>query len=363
MSAGMMPALDLPGEARPGQFGPMMRVELPASTARAQNSAVSCTGMPSVITMHSGISASMALITADLAAAGGTKTTDTSAPVVAIVSATVPKTGTAVPFSSIVCPAFLGFVPPTTLAPATSIRAPCLRPSPPVIPWIMIRLSAIFLTATSCSLRGGQLGRAARSAIHRVCLLDDRQPRVPQDLPAPGGLVAVKPDDDRPVHGLAALLQQRDRTHDAVGNRVAGGDAAEDVHEHGPHRRVRQHDLESVGHHLGGRAAADVEEVRRLDAAELLAGVGHHIEGGHDKPRAVADDSDLAIKLDVVKVLLLGPCLDRVGGGRVGELRVVLAEGGVVVDRDLAVEREHPAGRGQHHRVDLDAVSYTHLRA
>ena len=31
MSAGMMPALDLPGEATPGQFGPMILVRLPAA--------------------------------------------------------------------------------------------------------------------------------------------------------------------------------------------------------------------------------------------------------------------------------------------------------------------------------------------
>ena len=33
MSAGMMPALDLPGEATPGQFGPMIRVRWPAALA------------------------------------------------------------------------------------------------------------------------------------------------------------------------------------------------------------------------------------------------------------------------------------------------------------------------------------------
>ena len=33
MSAGMMPALDLPGEATPGQFGPTMRVALPLRLA------------------------------------------------------------------------------------------------------------------------------------------------------------------------------------------------------------------------------------------------------------------------------------------------------------------------------------------
>ena len=33
MSAGMMPALDLPGEAMPGQFGPTIRVVLPFAPA------------------------------------------------------------------------------------------------------------------------------------------------------------------------------------------------------------------------------------------------------------------------------------------------------------------------------------------
>ncbi len=33
MSAGMMPALDLPGEATPGQLGPTILVTFPLSTA------------------------------------------------------------------------------------------------------------------------------------------------------------------------------------------------------------------------------------------------------------------------------------------------------------------------------------------
>src|SRR5580700_4023256 len=168
--------------------------------------------MPSVITMHSGISASMASSTAVFVPVSGTKTTDTSAPVAAMVSATVPKTGTSVPFSSTVCPAFRGLVPPTTFDPAASMRAPCLRPSEPVMPCTRIRLSAVRKIATSCSLRGGgggQLGRAARRAVHRVHLLHHRE-----------------------VHLLAALRQQRDRGHDPVGHRVARGDAAEHVHEH-----------------------------------------------------------------------------------------------------------------------------------
>jgi hypothetical protein len=41
MSAGMIPALDLPGEAMPGQFGPTIRVAFPRAEAYAQNCAVS----------------------------------------------------------------------------------------------------------------------------------------------------------------------------------------------------------------------------------------------------------------------------------------------------------------------------------
>src|SRR5260370_24737055 len=191
MAAGMMPALDLPGEATPGQFGPMIRVRLPAALARAQNSTVSCTGMPSVITMHSGICASIASITASLVPDAGTKTTDTSAPVAAMVSATVPKTGTSVPFSSTVWPALRGLVPPTILVPAAIMRAPCLRPSEPVMPWIMTRLWPVRKMAISCSLR--QLGRPPGPAVHRGHLLDDADVGFLQDAPALGRLAAVQP--------------------------------------------------------------------------------------------------------------------------------------------------------------------------
>src|SRR6185312_373397 len=355
MSAGMMPALDLPGEATPGQFGPMILVRLPAALAWAQNSAVSCTGMPSVITMHRGICASIASITASLVYAAGTNTTDTSAPVAAMVSATVPNTGTPVPFSSTVWPALRGLVPPTILVPAATIRAPCLRPSEPVMPWIMTRLWPVRKMATSCSLRGAsQFGGPLSRTVHRRYLLDYDDGRLVQDAPAFGGGVPVQPDHDRAVHVVAAPLQHADGRDDAVGHLVAGGDPAEDVHEHAAHARVGQDDLQAVGHDLGGRPAADVEEVGGLDPAEGLARVGHHVQGGHDQAGPVADDADLAVQLDVVEVLLDGPGLNRVGVAGVGEPGVLLAERSVVVQRHLAVDREDLAVVGERHRVDLD---------
>src|SRR5215467_10419393 len=93
MSAGMMPALLAPGEATPGQFGPMTRVLLPDATLWAHAAVESCTGMPSVMTIARSMPASIASTIAPLANFGGTKMTVTSAPVALIASATELKTG------------------------------------------------------------------------------------------------------------------------------------------------------------------------------------------------------------------------------------------------------------------------------
>src|SRR5579884_1507800 len=313
--------------------------------------------MPSVMTTASGMPASMASMTAPLAKAGGTKMTETSAPVSFIASATVPNTGIWVPSISTFSPALRGLTPPTIFEPEASMRRVCFIPSEPVMPWTMIfefssRKIAILVTPL---LRRGELGRAGSGAVHGVHLLESGQPGLGQDLAAELGVVAVEPDHQRLVHGLAARAEQREGLHDAVGHRVAGGDAAEDVDEHGLDRRVAQDDLQAVGHHLGRGAAADVKEVRRLDAAVRLPGVGDHVEGGHDQAGAVADDADLAVELDVVEVLLLGLGLQRVGRGLVLELGVVrLAEPSVGVEADLAVQRGDLAVRGLDQRVDLD---------
>src|SRR3954454_4623693 len=183
MLAGMMPALDRPGLIRPGQFGPMIRVEPPC--ACAQKYVESCTGMPSVMTTASPICASTASRTAPFAPAGGTKMTLTSAPVSFIASATLPNTGTVAPSKSTFSPAFFGLTPPTIAVPEASMRWVCLRPSEPVMPWTMtllFSLRKIDMIQTSCSqvIRAGgsggsELGGAARGAVHRV---DDGHERV-----------------------------------------------------------------------------------------------------------------------------------------------------------------------------------------
>src|SRR3954454_4397103 len=354
MSAGMIPAFEAPGDAIPGQFGPMIRVFCPRSTLSAQNAAESCTGTPSVITTASGISASIASTTAALVNAGGTKMTDTSAPVSLIASATGAKTGSLAPSNSTVVPALRGFTPPATLVPAASIRLVCLEPSEPVMPWTITFESLVSQIAMTSLPRSRELGGALGRSVHRVHPLDQRVVRTVENGAARLGVVAVETYHERLGDRLATLGEQGEGLDDAVGDRVAGGDAAEDVHEDRLDRRVAEHDLQTVCHHRGAPAAADVEEVGRLDAAVPLARVSHHVEGGHDQAGAVADDADLAVQLDVVEVLGLGRLLQRVHRGLVDHRLVVgVPERRVLVQRDLGVERQHPAVADLGERVDL----------
>src|SRR3712207_3459769 len=271
MSAGMMPAFDAPGEAMPGQFGPMIRVLLPEAMLCAHAAAESCTGTPSVMTTARSMPASTASTIAPLVNCGGTKMTVTSAPVSFMASATEANTGSSVPSKSTVVPALRGFTPPTTLVPAASMRRVCLEPSEPVMPWTMTLESLVSQIAMSSLPRSRELGGALGRSVHRVDPLHQRVVRPVEDGAAGLGVVAVEAHHERLGDLLAALTEQGERLDDAVGDLVAGGDAAEDVDEHRLDRRVAEHDLQAVGHHLGAGTAADVEEVGRLDAAVALA--------------------------------------------------------------------------------------------
>src|SRR5687768_13762023 len=190
--------------------------------------------MPSVMTTASPICASTASMTASLANFGGTKMTLTSAPVSFIASATVPKTGTEAPSKSTLWPALLGLTPPTMAVPEASIRWVCLRPSEPVMPWTMtllFSLRKIDICLESCresGRSGGEFGGPARGAVHRVDHGHEGVVGVGEDLPALLDVVAVEPDDQGLGRLVAEDLQGLD---DAVRDRVAGGDPAEDVHE------------------------------------------------------------------------------------------------------------------------------------
>src|SRR4051795_6222962 len=198
MSAGMMPAFDLPGLITPGQFGPMIRVLRPC--ACAQKVAVSWTATPSVITTASGISASIASMTESLVKAGGTKPTVTLAPVSAIASATLPNTGSEPVSKSTLVPALRALTPPTTSAPEASMRRVCFMPSEPVMPWTMILLFSSRKIATAPSLPCVcELGGLVGGLVHG---LDQRHQRVcglGEDAAPLGDVVAVEADDQRLV--------------------------------------------------------------------------------------------------------------------------------------------------------------------
>lgn len=97
---------------------------------------------------------------------------------------------------------------------------------------------------------------------------------------------------------------------------------------------------------------------RKLAGLTLLwfsLGVGDDVQGAHDETRAVADDADLAVELDVVQALGLGRGLERVGCVLVLQRLVLrLAELGVLVEGHLAVEGDDVAARDLGQRVDLD---------
>src|SRR5215475_1025130 len=280
MSAGMMPALLAPGDARPGQLGPTMRVLSPEATLCAQNAVESCTGIPSVMTTASSMPASIASTTAALANFGGTKTTVVSAPVALMASPTELKTGTFTPSKSTSWPPLPGVTPPTMLVPALSMRRVCFEPSEPVMPCTMTFEFLVNQIAMSCP-HGCELGGALSRAVHGVHPLHQRVVGGVQDVPTRLGVVSVQPDDERLGHRLAAFGQQAERVDDASGDFVARGDATEDVDEDALNGRVRQNDLEAVRHDRGARATADGEEVRRAYADELLTRVRHHIERRH----------------------------------------------------------------------------------
>ena len=87
--------------------------------------------------------------------------------------------------------------------------------------------------------------------------------------------------------------------------------------------------------------AADVQEVRGA-----ASGLGDDVERRHHEPRAVAEDADLAVELDVGHAALARHLLLRIGSCEIahrGGVGVLVER--VVVDRDLGVQRVQRAVR------------------
>ena len=132
------------------------------------------------------------------------------------------------------------------------------------------------------------------------------------------------------------LVRRRD---DALRDQIAAHDAAEDVDEDRLHVLVAQDQLEGFLDLLLVRAAARVEEVRRLAAA-----VVDHVERRHREARAVHHAADVAVEADVGEIDLVRRALARVllvGIAQLRDLGVPVER--VVVEVELAVEREEIA--------------------
>ncbi len=117
-----------------------------------------------------------------------------------------------------------------------------------------------------------------------------------------------------------------------LGDHVALHDAAEDVDQDRLHVRVGEDDLEGRRHLLGGGAAADVEEVRRLAAVVL-----DDVHRRHRQAGAVHHAADVAVERDVGEVDFAASTSRRILLVEVAQLADVgVAEERVVVEADLA---------------------------
>src|SRR5690348_2898856 len=124
-----------------------------------------------------------------------------------------------------------------------------------------------------------------------------------------------------------------DRRDDSLGDQVAADDAAEDVDEDAVDPGRGQDQLERGRDPFLGRAATDVEEVRRFSTRQL-----DHVHGRHRESRAVDHATDVAVHRDVVEVFGRGFGLGLVFLGHIahrGEFG--MPELSVVVGIDLAV--------------------------
>src|ERR1700712_846379 len=190
-------------------------------------------------------------------------------------SATPPKTGNSTGSSltflcATVVPALRALTPPTMCVPALSIRAVCLVASEPVMPWTttllsLVRKIAILVSSPFSGVR--QLGGLVGSLVHRGHQRHQRVVGLGENPPSLVDVVAVEAHHKRLVGVVTEDFQRLD---DAGSDRVTRGDAAEYVDEHALDLLVAKHDVEACGHHLSRRAAADVEEVRRLHATVLF---------------------------------------------------------------------------------------------
>src|SRR5690606_34029215 len=193
--------------------------------------------------------------------AGGTEITLAFALVAATACSIVSKIGHDLPSGpSNVWSPLPGVTPPTTCVPYSIICAAWNEPSRPVMPCTS---SFVFWSMKIDMLlpRPRQFDRLLHDVVHRR---RRAEPGLLQYLECFLLVRARQTNHDGHIDFDALCCGD-----DAVGDVVAAGDAAEDVEADHLHVRIGGDDAQRVHHLLRVRAAADVEEVRRLAAVEL----------------------------------------------------------------------------------------------
>src|SRR5437867_12674438 len=332
---GMIPIFAWPGDASPGQLGPM--TVQPRLRAYGMRSRQSWKGIRSVMITTSFNPASIASIAASFAYGAGTKMMEAFARLRCTASRTLSKTGTPSTFD----PPLPGVTPATTFVPKSIIARVWNCPCWPVIPWTRTRLFFVRRTASLGAPRfdfdrefGGflyGLRRIHADRAEHLFRLGLIHPFDPRD------------DGDLRVHLLERLLHSERHG-------VRFRNPAEDVQQDDGGIRLDQ-ELECLLDFRRVVGPAEVQECPPLSAFQA-----QDVERGHREPRAVRDDADVPVELDEREPLVVGLLLE--GGPVLVQVRVFrMTILRVVVDDELSVSRNHASVFRDDERVDFDEFS------
>src|SRR6266581_3040328 len=331
---GMIPILAWPGDASPGQLGPM--TTQPRLRARGITSRQSWNGIRSVMMTTSFSPASIASIAASFAYAAGTKIIEALARLRWTASRTPSKTGTPSTF----VPPLPGVTPATTFVPKSSIARVWNWPWWPVIPWTTTRLFFVRSTAIS----GGSSSRLDREFRGLFDRLGREHPDTSEDLLRLVLIHSLDPSDDRDlrVHDVDRLLHPE-------GHRVRFRDPPEDVEQDRRGLRL-QEQLERLCDFRRIVGTAEVEECAAFPAFQV-----QDVQGGHRQARPVRDHADIPVELDERDALRVGFLLERrsiLVQRRVFRMTVFR----VVVDHELRIAGDNPPVARHRERIDLDEL-------
>src|SRR3989454_1115905 len=329
---GMIPIFAWPGDASPGQLGPM--TVQPRLRAYGIKSRQSWNGIRSVMMTTSLSPPSIASMAASFAYGAGTKMIEAFARLRCTASRTPSQPGTPSTF----VPPLPGVTPATTFVPTSTIARVWNCPWWPVIPWTRTRL---FFVRRTASLRAPRFDfdRELGGFLHGLRRIHANGSK---HLLRLGFVHPFDPCDngDLRVHLLQRLLHSERHG-------VRFRDGAEDVQQND--RRIRlDQELERL---LDFRRVVRPAEVQERPA--LSAFQAQDVQRGHREPRAVRDDADVPVELDerdplVVSLLLEGgPVLVQVRVFRMTILRVVVYD-------ELGVSRDHASVFRDDERIDLD---------